>query len=387
MKCFLVENSIYPEEDRIHVSDTPFPALHRAIIDQQIEVVRELTDNPTYSSTELDLLKRQPIHVAASSPSLEILLYVVNKCNHEDLNARDIFKRVPLDYAAECGNFENFRWLNTRGARLDNRDIFCHSILARAAASGQFEIVQYMLDEQVDPNDSRIAMGALHKAAEYGRTDVVSLLLYYGAQDRKLKDGTTAQAIALQKNFPEIAAMIQANTMIPSTSAYGTTGEINAQDAYTGTQSSSISFVPRQHGNNNSLRMGEQDFELPEIRRPNFMAGWTPGQQIGKSLDYHRPLVNNRLEYQHQPLDSVNSGNPTSYHHSQSLLNSSVSCPTPRYSQRMPPRTASAYRPGLPGCPENTDSRVTQDVSGRYQNFLGAYRSPRRYAPSDEAIQ
>jgi ankyrin repeat protein len=80
-----------------------------------------------------------------------------------------------------------------------------------AAAEGQVDAVQLLLDRGVDVNQRyNHNLTALMWAAGYGKSDCLKLLLERGA-DPKLKDdrGKTAADIAAEQGYQAVAAMLR----------------------------------------------------------------------------------------------------------------------------------------------------------------------------------
>lgn len=211
-KPLLLNCDILPDDDSTFQSNHPFPALHRAIEDGQIEVVRLLLQETAFTALPLDIIKRHALHVAAASASIEMVQCVLEHTRSTDF--RDLFHRTPLFYAARDGTLEGFRTLAQAGANLEDRDISSHSILAIAAGSGRLDIVQELLQKDIDPNHNPLkCMTPLMKAAEAGHLPVVQLLLSRGSRPNEcLTNGKTAAAIAMERGFAECCLAIESHS-------------------------------------------------------------------------------------------------------------------------------------------------------------------------------
>ena len=341
MKPFLQGYNIYLDEERIFPSDVPFPALHRAILDEQIGAVKALINTPNLAASQPDILKRQPIHIAAVCSSPETLQCVIDKCRRDDLDCRDMFLRTPLAYAAQSGNLENFKMLHKAGARLDNRDTFGHSILTSAASSGQIEIVRYMLDEKIQPNDNRISMGPLHKAVENGHKHVVELLLERGAQDRKLKDGKTACDIGLERNLLDIAKAIEDHTIAQPSSDMVPTRTVDSYETPNWIPNMSGPFIPSDLGNISETANTHQNFNQPATSPSNPASGWPGGHSIRNPQSVYPSWTNSHSEYQQPPFTDATPTNASNLNQTQMLIGNSMSYQTPLPNQYPPPITPS----------------------------------------------
>lgn len=351
MKQFLSETGIYPDEDRIFRSDVPFPPLHRAIFDKQIGAVKALIKDPNYQAIQPDILGRQPVHVAAVCPSLDILRCIVDKCRRDDLNCRDMFQRTPLAYATQNGNLENFRFLHEAGARLDNRDGFGHSILANAAGSGKLEIVRYILDNNIDPNDSRTAMGALHKAAENGHLTVAALLLERGAQDRHLKSGKTARNIAEERGFFEIAEAIKAKSAPQISSDVGSTLTNNFHETPSMMQNIPVPVPPSDFSHTHETEPAHRNVNQPLTSPANAAAG-SVGDKMMMWPAPDRYWTNSQSAYQPKPFNGVTSNIVPYGDYNQILFSNSLPLQASLFGQYMPPTTPSTLGSTSSGYPE-----------------------------------
>lgn len=237
-KPLLKQDRILPDDDsKTFQSEHPFPAIHRAIEDGQIEVIPLLLKEGMSPSPPLDIIKRHALHVAAASVPLE-MLHCVLKHTRRNTDLRDIFQRTPLFYAARDGCLENFQALVHVGAKMEDRDMFSLSILATAAGSGKADIVDYLLQNKIDPNHQPFGrMTPLMKAAEGGHLRVVKLLLDNRARpDESLASGKNAATIAREKGNTECSSFIDNyhcyTTSSVEQSLIGNTRHPSSQDTF-----------------------------------------------------------------------------------------------------------------------------------------------------------
>lgn len=181
-----------------------FPATNRAIRDEDSEVVERLLMGEGYAAPKLDLLKRQPLHIAAASHRPHLLQMCIRFYSRE-VNARDLFGRTPLHYAVDEGDLEAFKTLIKAGADVHNCDNLGRSVLTYAA-KGHVEIIWHMLhimSVRPDEPNSRGTIGPLHQAAKNNQSAIIRLLRIHGARDYDLPDGRSAYMIAQEEGCNE----------------------------------------------------------------------------------------------------------------------------------------------------------------------------------------
>jgi Ankyrin repeats (3 copies) len=195
--------------------DTPFPPLLRALWAGYDEVTRILCKKPAALEGR-DMLRQNALMVAAAIGKVHLLDPAFRR-NPSLLTDRDVLHRHALFHAAHNGDYEAFMTLVRAGANFTDRDASGRSILRVAAASGAARIVEYLLMQDVSPNDDILRdSSALHDAASRGSWTVCRLLLSKGAfaNDRLPVDGVpgcykTPSEVAKHNNFPDIASMIE----------------------------------------------------------------------------------------------------------------------------------------------------------------------------------
>lgn len=98
------------------------------------------------------------------------------------------------------------------GAKVDARNAEGATALHDAALAGQRAVAAALLDAgaPIDARDSESQATPLHRAASWGRVDVVKLLLERGADARLTdKSGHTALDLAVANGQNEAAALLR----------------------------------------------------------------------------------------------------------------------------------------------------------------------------------
>ena len=131
-----------------------------------------------------------------------------------DVDSYNIFGQSCLPLTARSGNLDLVKMLvDEFGADVDQRHFHKKSALHEAADKGHLEIVDYLLENQADPNNVRMFMNpALHKAVRNGHEDVVKALLEHGANPFAHRIGSDSPfEIAVEaKNSAMIKAIFDA---------------------------------------------------------------------------------------------------------------------------------------------------------------------------------
>lgn len=155
-------------------------ALHQAAKYGHSAMVELLLQHPNLEVSVQNSWGETPLLCAAGTGKLDIVKMLLARSGGVDINTPDREGQVPLHKAAQSGNWELMRYL------LDQEHIqpgLCdHSgktMLHWAAFNGTVEMVQGLLSEQGVAADFPCSEGrtALSYAAEYGNLDVVRFLL------------------------------------------------------------------------------------------------------------------------------------------------------------------------------------------------------------------
>src|SRR6202044_2449390 len=89
------------------------------------------------------------------------------------INDRDAFQCTPLFLAACNGDIESFAHLVERGADTEARTSGGRDALAAACSAGNREIVQYLLQKGIDPNNNPpVASSPLLEAVSHGHSEI-----------------------------------------------------------------------------------------------------------------------------------------------------------------------------------------------------------------------
>ncbi len=130
-----------------------------------------------------------------------------------DPNITDENGRTPLMLAAFNGHTEISERLLEAGARLDMRDSTSRTAFMFACTGPNLELINLLhrRGAQVNDIDSHESWTPLMFAAAEGHRDVVQYLLDNNADPNAADvDGETAAMFAQSRGFPEVAAMIEA---------------------------------------------------------------------------------------------------------------------------------------------------------------------------------
>ncbi|WP_164503859.1 ankyrin repeat domain-containing protein [Rickettsiales endosymbiont of Stachyamoeba lipophora] len=188
--------------------------LHRAFKLQQQNTAEFLINNGA-NVEAIDGLAQTPLHYAAAYNFETTAKLIMQKINPNNVDPYDIKGFTPLYLAALLGNLALVKILSENGAALnaltkEKKGKKAQTALHIAASKGHTEIVSYLaLLPNIDPSILDYALRtALHKAAYYGKFEVVRVLttapkhIDVNIQDN---DGWTALHYAVKKGHTEIA--------------------------------------------------------------------------------------------------------------------------------------------------------------------------------------
>jgi len=153
------------------------------------------------------------LHDAAAVGDLSRVRELIEKESAPaDAFSPDGFPVVAL--AAVFGHLGIVRYLASCGANIHTvaSNGTGYTALTGAVASGHASIVQWLLEQGMDPN-YRYASGysPLLTAAANGHLEIVNLLLVHGADPNAVTDDRkSATALAAERNHPEVVARLQA---------------------------------------------------------------------------------------------------------------------------------------------------------------------------------
>jgi ankyrin repeat protein len=159
----------------------PFPPIHRALLDQNRLVTQKLCNKTRQLNEQVDILRRQPLHIVAETSNLELLNLILSEADNI-LDTPDLCRRTPLCIAAYVGNLAIFEKLYSAGSDAHSKDEEGRSTMWVACAAGHLPIVQFLLENKVSPNDPGFGdCLPLHAAASVGHLNICRALLEAGA--------------------------------------------------------------------------------------------------------------------------------------------------------------------------------------------------------------
>jgi len=133
--------------------------------------------------------------------------------DHELVNAYAEDGFQPLGLASFFGQYETVRLLVQSGALLNStsKNILNASPLQSAAATGEKNIVLYLLEKGADPNiRENSGYTPLHAAAQNGDVDIIRALLYNGADLHAVgDDGKKPVDFAIERNHEEATRLLK----------------------------------------------------------------------------------------------------------------------------------------------------------------------------------
>jgi hypothetical protein len=186
----------------------PFPPIHRALLHQNRLVAQKLCNKTRQLNKQVDILRRQPLHIVAETSNLELLNLILFDA-HNILDTPDLCRRTPLCIAAYVGNLAIFEKLFSAGSDADSKDEEGRSTLCVACAAGHLPIVQFLLENKVSPNDPGFGdCSPLHAAASVGHLNICKALLEAGAYTDSYTHRSPAQA-AMGAGYSDVANLIE----------------------------------------------------------------------------------------------------------------------------------------------------------------------------------
>jgi ankyrin repeat protein len=128
-----------------------------------------------------------------------------------DPNAKDYLNRNVLHYAAASGNQELVEFLIAQGADLNAKGINGHTVLHAAATSGNRKIVELLIVRGADLNaKDNDGNTVLHIATISGNREIVEFLIAKDTDlNAKNSEGKTPLDIALEFDLPEIVEILK----------------------------------------------------------------------------------------------------------------------------------------------------------------------------------
>lgn len=145
------------------------PLISVAAFYQAVKCFNFLIDNNA-DINKLDELETPLVNFAVAGGNMEII---------QKLDKMGTDFQKTLQIAAEYGHYEIFMWiLKNKGLNIHERDQFSRTFLHLAAAGGNCDLVQFLIDQGLDVNGiDGTGWTPLHFAVEQRRIGVVELLL------------------------------------------------------------------------------------------------------------------------------------------------------------------------------------------------------------------
>jgi ankyrin repeat protein len=126
-----------------------------------------------------------------------------------NFQAGDIAHRSLLARAARSGDLQVIRDLIAAGAPIEGRDETGATALEHAAQRGELELVRTLLEVGAGTHDAKERSSALRWAAATGRVEIVRLLLSYGASPHyRDRQGISVLMAAAASGVPEMVGEI-----------------------------------------------------------------------------------------------------------------------------------------------------------------------------------
>lgn len=216
---FLIEDMKANVNIQSHIGDTP---LHLASIGGHDEVVRYLID---FAHADCNIQNNDwntVLHFASSNENVGLVHYLI-ECCQVDPDIQNLNGETALHYAIASRNVEIVRYLiEFAHSNTDLKNIDGDTALHCVSKYGLFEIVGLLIDHaHIDPNIQHMfgytalhyasISSSLHFALMSDQRKCVDVLLRCDNINTSLKtdsDGYTAEELAKQRGFHDIAEMI-----------------------------------------------------------------------------------------------------------------------------------------------------------------------------------
>ncbi|XP_025103600.1 ankyrin repeat and death domain-containing protein 1A-like isoform X1 [Pomacea canaliculata] len=122
------------------------------------------------------------VHCAATNNHVDVINFVFESLEADNVNAVEKNERTALHLAAEAGHLDIVDKLLQMGAQIQKKDKSGATAVHLAAEKGHGQVVRRLLLVGVEVDDRDVeGRTALHMAAEHGHLEVVDLLLDYMA--------------------------------------------------------------------------------------------------------------------------------------------------------------------------------------------------------------
>lgn len=197
------------------------PLLHRVVTCGNEELFFHLRSSTSEPSADCCIFGRTLLHAATEKGSVNVLERLLD--DGMEIDVRDSFGRTSLFLAASLGEEGAFRFLLSRGPNLEVRDCASHSLMETAARGNHVSIMKILFDQGCNVNEQALSMHGgcfpLHAAAENGCFEAVNFLVMHGADTSvELEDRRTADKVARDNGFPDIAEFLKRKSICAVTS-------------------------------------------------------------------------------------------------------------------------------------------------------------------------
>nr|XP_042907958.1 uncharacterized protein LOC107440007 [Parasteatoda tepidariorum] len=166
-----------------------------------LESVKAFFQNITVDVNEKGNCDHTLIHIAATWGHLDITKFLIS--NNAALNIGDKFGSKPIHLAAQFGHLHIVKYFLQCDPKLltDRGGSNNSSPLHFAAHGGHAEIAKYLIEKGMDVNaPSDHGIRPIHVASQFGREEVLNVLLNYGAMYDSILDRVPSTPLLLTHN-------------------------------------------------------------------------------------------------------------------------------------------------------------------------------------------
>ena len=181
-----------------------------AIEDDDLDKVRALLDSGLSPDTHIDFGENfeTPLMKAARSGTLEIARLLLDR--GADVNVRDREQATALEAAVSRDQTAMVALLLEKGADPNTVNKYMQSALSNAAAAGNLEVTEMLLKAKAKPELPGLVLTPMMFGAFAGNTDLIRLLVRYGANVNYAakETGQSALTSAITAGKPEVVAVL-----------------------------------------------------------------------------------------------------------------------------------------------------------------------------------
>ena len=181
-----------------------------AIEDDDLDKVRALLDSGLSADTHIDYGENfeTPLMKAARSGTLEIARLLLAR--GADVNVQDGEQTTALEAAISRDQTAMVALLLEKGAEPNTVNKYMQSALSNAAAAGNLEVTEMLLKAKARPELPGLVLTPMMFGAFAGNTDLIRLLVRYGADVNyaSKETGQSALTSAITAGKPEVVAVL-----------------------------------------------------------------------------------------------------------------------------------------------------------------------------------